>query len=248
MKSFIMLFALNIFCIIVTQANESSAIVNTTKEEQNSIDDKAIMKESKSNPPKGRLDVICGPMFSGKTEELIRRIKRAELGNLKVNVFKNKLDDRVSSECINSHNGQKFQAIPLENPEKIKSFIDEDTKVIAIDEVQFFSPKLIPIILELINQGKRVVVAGLDLDFKGMPFGCVPTLLALADSVTKLTSVCMHCGKDAQYSQRFVNGRPAQFDDPVIMVGAQEKYQARCRECFIIDKQEWPIIETNHND
>jgi thymidine kinase len=192
---------------------------------------------------KGKLEVICGPMFSGKSEELIRRLKRAELGQQKVCVFKHKLDDRMAIEYIQSHNGNKFKAIALDNPSDMNLFISDDMQVIAIDEIQFFCTEIIPIILDLVDNGKRVIVAGLDLDFRGLPFGTLPTLLALADNVTKLTAICIKCGNEAHFSQRLLNGKAAKFDDPIIMVGAQEKYQARCRDCFIIDKKFGEIKE-----
>ncbi len=185
---------------------------------------------------KGKLEVICGPMFSGKSEELIRRLKRAEIAHQEICVFKHKLDDRMAIEYISSHGGHQFKSIALESPTDITPFITDDIEVIAIDEVQFFSQEIIEVILELIESGKRVIVAGLDLDFRGIPFGCMPALLALADNVTKLKAVCVVCGSDAQFSQRLIDGKAANFDDSVILVGAQEKYQARCRDCYLIDK------------
>lgn len=186
---------------------------------------------------KGSLEVICGSMFSGKSEELIRRLKRAELARQNILVFKHKLDDRTTIEYLVSHNGTKLKAIPLESPEIMLQFISESVTVVGIDEVQFFSLEIVDTICTLINAGKRVIVAGLDLDFKGVPFGCMPLLLAIADQVTKLKAICMNCGKDAQYTQRLVNGFPAKFNDPIIMIGAQESYQARCRNCHHIDQQ-----------
>jgi thymidine kinase len=188
---------------------------------------------------KGKLEVICGSMFSGKTEELIRRIRRMEYAHQKVIVFKHKVDDRMSTEFVHAHNGEKYKAIALENPDDMQLFITDETTIIGIDEVQFFSRAIIPTIFNLLEQGKNVIAAGLDLDFRGMPFGVIPTLMAVADSVTKLNAVCISCGKDACYSQRLINGKPARFDDPVVLVGAQDHYQARCRDCFIIDKKSW---------
>jgi thymidine kinase len=185
---------------------------------------------------KGVLEVICGSMFSGKSEELIRRLRRAEIAQFKVCVFKHTLDDRMAIECIHAHSGYKFKAIALEHPADMSLFISDDVQMIAIDEVQFFSLDIIPFILQLIDKGKHVIAAGLDLDFRGIPFGCVPSLMALADSVTKLTAVCIECGNNAHYTQRLVDGKAAAFDDPLIMIGAQECYQARCRDCYTIDK------------
>lgn len=187
---------------------------------------------------KGTLEVICGSMFSGKSEELIRRIKRADLAKRKLVVFKHSFDNRYqTTEYIVSHNGNKIAAIAIEEPQIILNHIQHDTEVIGIDEIQFFEKEIVNIICQLVNQGKRVIVAGLDLDFKGMPFGAMPLLLAIADTVTKLHAICMHCGNDAHFTQRLVNGKPANFDDPIIMVGAQEAYQARCRDCHHIDKK-----------
>lgn len=185
---------------------------------------------------KGYLEVICGSMFSGKSEELIRRLKRAQLAKQNVLVFKHSLDNRSTIEYVASHNGNKIKAIPTDQVELILEFTQHDIDVIGIDEVQFFPETIINIICILINQGKRVLVAGLDLDFRGKPFGCVPLLMAIADTVTKLKAICMCCGKEAHISQRLVNGKPARFDDPQIVVGAQEAYQARCRDCHVIDQ------------
>lgn len=183
------------------------------------------------------LEVICGSMFSGKTEELIRRLNRAEFARLNVMACKHSLDNRANLEYVVSHNGGKLKAIPLDNPLAMMAFIDENIHVIGIDEVQFFSPDIIPVICQLIDAGKRIIVAGLDLDFKGMPFGSMPLLMSIADEVTKLKAICFECGKDAHFTQRLVNGQPARYSDPIILVGAQESYQARCRSCHSIDKR-----------
>jgi thymidine kinase len=186
---------------------------------------------------KGRLEVICGSMFSGKSEELIRRLRRAEFARLKTQVFKHTLDNRKTMDHIHAHNGDKLLAIALEDPKMLRNYSGEDTNVVAIDEVQFFSADIIPIIHELVDSGKLVLAAGLDLDFRGVPFGCMPLLLAFADVVTKLKAICMICGNDAHFTQRLINNQPAQFDDPIVFVGAQECYQARCRNCHIIGQK-----------
>ncbi len=191
-----------------------------------------------------RLEVICGSMFSGKSEELIRRIKRSEFAKLNVLAFKHSLDNRATVEHIHAHSGEKVKAIAVDNPEDIKSLVYPEVQVVAIDEVQFFSPKIVEVIFDLVDSGKRVVVAGLDLDFRGLPFGPMPTLMAIADSVTKLCAVCMTCGADAHFTQRLVNGKPAKFHDPIIMIGAQECYQARCRACYKIDQMPFAKSET----
>lgn len=187
---------------------------------------------SKKNP--GRLEVICGSMFSGKSEELIRRLRRAEFAQQTTQIFKPSIDNRSTIEYIHAHSGGKLAAIAADNPQVITEFTLDTTQVIGIDEVQFFSNDILDTIAALIAQGKRVIVAGLDLDFRALPFGCMPLLLAIADSVTKLNAVCMVCGIDAHHTQRLINGVPAKFSDPLIMIGAQECYQARCRTCYEI--------------
>lgn len=191
---------------------------------------------------KGKLEVICGSMFSGKSEELIRRIRRSELAQQKVSVFKHRFDNRMSIDYIQAHSGDKYKAIAIDNPGDMELFISEDVHVVAIDEVQFFNDDIVPLILAMLDAGKRVICAGLDLDFRGIPFGCMPTLLALASSIEKLNAICMVCGNDAQFTQRLINGRAAKFDDPLIMIGAQDCYQARCRDCYIIDKSGWTMV------
>ncbi len=185
----------------------------------------------------GQLEVICGPMFSGKSEELIRRLRRAKIAQQNVITFKPQIDNRYGLEYVVSHNGSKVDAKPLDNVFDIIEIAHaNDASVIGIDEAQFFAPELISVVCKLIYDKKRVIVAGLDLDFRGAPFGCMPALLAIADKVTKLHAICTECGHDAHFSQRLVNGNPARYDDPVVMIGAQEAYQARCRGCYSIDK------------
>lgn len=183
---------------------------------------------------KGSLEVICGSMFSGKTEELIKRLHRAEIAKRKIIVFKHTIDNRRSTEFITSHGCDKIFAVEIVSPQELLNNIDHTIDVIGIDEVQFFNNEIINVILKLINMGKRVIVAGLDLDFRGFPFGCIPDLMALADEITKLRAVCMQCGQDAHFTQRIVNNKPAKFDDPIILVGAEDYYQARCRNCYKI--------------
>lgn len=190
---------------------------------------------------KGRLEVVCGSMFSGKSEELIRRIKRAQIAKQQVVMFKHSLDDRTTNEFIASHDGNKFEAIPIEHAATILAVVEKDIDVIGIDEVQFFPTEIINVICTLVDHGKRVVAAGLDLDFRGIPFGPMPILMAIADETIKLKAICMVCGEEAHLTQRIVNGKPANYDDPVILVGAQESYQARCRNCFVIDK--YPLVD-----
>jgi thymidine kinase len=186
---------------------------------------------------KGILEVICGPMFSGKSEELMRRLRRAKIAKQHTMTFKPSVDNRHSIEYVVSHDGNKLYAQALDDVTAIPDLVLQDNvDVIGIDEAQFFPRDIIPVICTLVDMGKRVIVAGLDLDFRGVPFGSIPTLLAIADKITKLNAICCICGKEANCTQRLVNGRPAKHDDPIIMIGAQESYQARCRNCYSIDK------------
>jgi len=185
----------------------------------------------------GILEVICGPMFSGKSEELIRRLRRAKIAKQIISTFKPSIDDRHSIENVVSHDGNYLSAHPISDPIIILDITNKSqATIIGIDEVQFFDEKIISVICQLLDSGKRVVLAGLDRDFRGAPFGPMPTLMAIADSVTKLQAICTQCNKDAARTQRLVNNRPAKFDDPIVLIGAQESYQARCRDCFVIDK------------
>ncbi|MBU9710734.1 thymidine kinase [Evansella tamaricis] len=179
----------------------------------------------------GWLEVVCGSMFSGKSEELIRRVRRASYGRQKVQVFKPKLDNRYSEKEVVSHNGNKVYALPIQDASNILDQLEKDTQVVAIDEVQFFGVDVIDVVQELADQGIRVIVAGLDQDFRGEPFGQVPILMALAETVTKLQAICLSCGSPASRTQRLIDGKPASYDDPIILVGASESYEPRCRHC-----------------
>ncbi len=181
--------------------------------------------------PGGWLEVICGSMFSGKSEELIRRVKRARIAKQRVIVLKHAIDDRFSSSQVVSHDGDKLEGIPVTNSSDLISKIPLGTQVMAIDEAQFFDSGLVEVCDTLAHSGVRVIVAGLDTNFRGEPFGPMPMLLALAEDVTKLNAICMKCGAPASRTQRLVNGKPARFDDPVVMIGASESYEARCRKC-----------------
>jgi thymidine kinase len=178
----------------------------------------------------GRMEVICGSMFSGKTEELIRRLRRAKIAQQTVKVFKPVLDNRYAEEKVVSHNGQGLDAIAIAASSDILTQAGTETTVVGIDEAQFFDADLPAVVDELAARGVRVVLAGLDLDFRGEPFGVMPVLMARAEEVTKLHAICVICGEDASRTQRLVNGSPANYHDPVIMVGASEVYEARCRE------------------
>jgi thymidine kinase len=169
-------------------------------------------------------------MFSGKTDELIRRLVRATIAKQKVQVFKPAIDIRYAVEKVTSHTGSNFEAIPVEKAEEIRKKLEADTTVVGIDEAQFFDLEIVQVAQELASHGVRVLVAGLDMDFKGEPFGPMPILMSLAESVEKLHAICMVCGDEASRTQRLVNGKPARYDDPVVIVGASEMYEARCRE------------------
>ena len=180
---------------------------------------------------KGRIEVICGSMFSGKTEELIRRLRRAQIARQQIQVFKPVIDNRYHAEKVMSHNGADFEALPVASSQRILETLDENTTVVAIDEVQFFETAVIDICEHLVAEGKRVICAGLDMDFRGVPFGPMPDLLARAELVSKLHAICVVCGDEASRTQRLIDGQPAAFDDPVVLVGAAEVYEARCRDC-----------------
>lgn len=187
----------------------------------------------------GTLEVIAGCMSSGKSEELIRRLRRATIAKQKVLVFKPALDNRTDEKQIASRNGDTYDAVPINNVLEISHLLSDDVKVIAFDEAQFFSADLLPVIRSLIASGRRVIAAGLDVDFRGIAFGIMGQLLAEADRVTKLDAVCMRCGGRAIRSQRFINGKPAPFDSSLIAVGGDEMYEARCRSCLqIVESRE----------
>jgi thymidine kinase len=179
----------------------------------------------------GWIEMVCGSMFSGKTEELIRRVRRARIAKQKVQVFKPALDDRYHTERVLSHNGLHWEAIPVGNAREILDRLEPDTTVVAVDEVQFFDWEISRVCNELAQRGLRIIIAGLDMDFRGEPFGPMPLLMAEAEEVTKLQAICVVCGAPASRTQRLIDGRPAAFDDPIILVGGSESYEARCRSC-----------------
>ncbi len=179
----------------------------------------------------GWIEVICGSMFSGKTEELIRRVRRARIAKQKIQVFKPMIDDRYHQKAVASHNGLQLNAKPIDHPRDIFKFLDEETSVIAVDEVQFFEPEITIILTQLADRGYRVIVAGLDQDFRAEPFGPIPVLMAQAEVVTKLNAICVVCAEPASRTQRLIDGHPARWDDPIVLVGGRESYEARCRHC-----------------
>ncbi len=173
----------------------------------------------------GWIEVICGSMFSGKTEELIRRLKRAKIANQKVEIFKPKTDTRYDESKVVSHDSNSILAIPVENSGKLIE-LSEGYSVIGVDEAQFFDAALPEVCQELALQGKRVIAAGLDMDYKGRPFGPMPNLLAVAEYITKVHAICQHCGNLATHSYRLV------VDDKTVVLGEKDVYEARCRTCY----------------
>jgi thymidine kinase len=187
----------------------------------------------------GWIEVICGVMFSGKSEELIRRVRRAVIARKKVQVFKSHLDERYSGiYAISSHDGRTVRAVPVDTPEQIVRLLEPDTQVVAIDEAQFLDDSIVELVTVLANSGRRVILAGTDCDFRGEPFGPMPKLLAVAEVVDKLHAICVICGNPASRNQRLIGGKPARYDSPTIMVGSAEAYEARCRACHSVPRRD----------
>lgn len=185
----------------------------------------------------GYIEVVCGPMFAGKTEELIRRIKRLQYANKRFLVFKPSLDNRHSKTEIVSHDNNRFNTISVNNSQEILKHLTEDIEVVVIDEVQFFDNKIIKVIDNLANRDIRVIVGGLDLDFRGEPFGPMPQILAIAEYVTKLTAICVVSGAAATRTQRLINGKPAKYNEPIVLIGAEESYEPRARKHHKVPKE-----------
>ncbi len=184
----------------------------------------------------GSIEVVTGSMFCGKTEELIRRLRRATIAKQKVQVFKPVIDTRYSYGKVKSHSGADFEAIPITTSQQIFEKLEPDVTVVGIDEAQFFDDGIVDVVDKLADRGIRVILTGLDTDFRGEPFGCMPTLMAKAEYVHKLNAICMVCGETASRTQRLVNGKPAHYNDPIVIVGASEMYEARCRRCHQVPK------------
>src|SRR5688572_7146534 len=187
-------------------------------------------------PRAGLIEVICGPMFSGKTEELIRRLRRAKIARQRVVVFKPRIDNRYDEIQIVSHSSQKISSIPVEDPSAMAhclEHLDAPVDVVGVDEAQFFDESLVPFVERLANAGTRVVIAGLDQDYLGRPFGAMPNLLAVADVVTKQYAVCVVCGAPASKSQRIADEKIPEVSDEQVLVGAEQLYEARCRRCHL---------------
>ncbi len=182
----------------------------------------------------GCLTVVCGSMYAGKSEELIRLARRALYAKKKVQVFKPSIDDRFDEAMVVTHMGVKHTAKPISGVPELASAIDPASDFIGIEEAQFFSPDLVELCVRLADEGKEVVCAGLDQDFRRQPFGPMPQLLAAADEVVKLRAICIQCGQPASHTQRIIEGKPAAWDDPIVLIGATESYEARCRSCHKI--------------
>ncbi|MEX1020473.1 MAG: thymidine kinase [Litorilinea sp.] len=186
-------------------------------------------------PNSGWIELVCGSMFSGKTEELLRRVRRAEIARRRVQLFKPSIDIRYGLIRVASHDGRsRNDAVVVQTAVELLHQIRPDTQVVAIDEIQFFDDAIIDAVMLLAEQGRRVIAAGLDQDFRAEPFGAMPALLAIAEQVTKLSAICVVCGGAASRTQRLINGSPARYDDPIILVGGSESYEARCRRCHEI--------------
>ena len=185
----------------------------------------------------GWIECICGSMFSGKSEELLRRIKRGVIAKQKVLLFKPSIDNRYEENMVSTHNGNSYESVNIDKAEQIYDYIiDKKYDIIGIDEVQFFDEKIVEVINKLADDGIRVIVAGLDMDFKAEPFHPMPEIMAVSEMVTKLHAVCNKCGKEASRSQRLIDGEPARYDNPIVVIGASESYEARCRHCHEIKR------------
>lgn len=184
--------------------------------------------------PLGKITVVCGSMFAGKSEELIRLARRALYAKKRVQVFKPVIDNRYDETMVVTHMGVKHQAVPVASVADLTKKIHPDTQVLLIEEAQFFDRSLVQLCVDLADAGREVICAGLDQDFRRAPFGPMPELLAVADEVIKLRAICMKCGAPASHTYRVIDGKPAHKDDPIILIGATEKYEARCRNCYTL--------------
>lgn len=184
----------------------------------------------------GWIEVVAGVMFSGKSEELIRRVRRSIIAKKRVQVFKSQLDDRYSGGvfAVGSHDGRSIDAVPVDSSRQITLRLDPLAHVVAIDEVQFLDAGIVKVVTDLANRGRRVILAGTDTDFRGEPFGPMPQLMCVAEVVDKLHAICVMCGAPASRNQRLIDGKPAAYDSPTVMVGGAEAYEARCRACHSV--------------
>jgi thymidine kinase len=185
----------------------------------------------------GWIEVIAGVMFSGKSEELIRRVRRALIARKRVQVFKSHLDARYAGVyAVSSHDQRTIEAVPIDTSEQLMLRLDPTAHVVAVDEAQFLDEGIVRVATTLAERGRRVILAGTDTDFRGEPFGAMPQLMAVAESVDKLHAICVLCGAPASRNQRLIGGRPAPYDSPTIMVGAADSYEARCRACHQVPR------------
>ena len=190
----------------------------------------------------GFIEVVCGSMFSGKTEELLRRLKRAQIGRQKVQVFKPAIDNRYSADHVQSHDASRILSISVTTADEILKRVDHNTRVVGIDEAQFFDEQIVEVAQILAYRGIRVIVAGLDMDFRGQPFGPMPKLLAVAESITKLSAICVVCGNPATRSQRILSAT-GDVRKETVVIGAKEVYEARCRFCHEPDFENMPVAQ-----
>ncbi len=184
--------------------------------------------------PLGSITVICGSMYAGKSEELIRRARRSLYAKREVQVFKPSIDRRYDEADVVSHMGVRHQAVPVRNVADMRAHLNPKVHVLLVEEVQFFDDAIVDFAVEIADRGIEVICAGLDQDFRRKPFGPMPQLMAVADEVVKLRAICMKCGAIASHTYRMIDGKPAHYDDPIVLIGATEAYEARCRNCFKI--------------
>jgi thymidine kinase len=190
-------------------------------------------------PRSGSIEVIAGVMFSGKSEELQRRVRRAEIARRRVQVFKSHLDERYAGlRHVSSHDGRSIEAVPIGMAGDLMRVLKPDTEVVAVDEAQFLDDAIVDVATALAERGVRVILAGTDTDFRGEPFGAMAQLMAVAETVDKLSAICMVCGDDACRNQRLIDGRPAPYESPVILVGGSDSYEARCRHCHRVPRRD----------
>lgn len=198
---------------------------------------------------KGLLTIICGPMYSGKTTELIRLINRIKIANRECIVFKPKIDNRYTATKICTHDAKDgIDCVLIDKSMDIINYVTKnpEIQIIGIDEIQFLDEEIYEVVRYLIQEGYNIIASGLDMDFRGEPFGQMPRLLCVANAVQKISAVCNECGDDASYTQRIVDGKPASYNEPIIVVGATEKYEARCENCHIVQDMPRYVIEDGH--
>ncbi|MBX3113435.1 MAG: thymidine kinase [Fimbriimonadaceae bacterium] len=184
----------------------------------------------------GQLTLVCGSMYAGKSEELIRLARRALYAKKKVQVFKPAIDTRYDEQHVVTHMGVQHEAVPVKGVRELCKALKPDTEVVCVEEVQFFDKSIVEVLIDLADKGMEVICAGLDQDFRRQPFGPMAELMAAADQVVKLRAICVQCGRPASHTQRIIEGKPAKWDDPIVLIGATESYEARCRACYQMKK------------